>query len=276
MKLTNNPKDFTSAQWPRRKSYENENIIYLGELQRRYRYESEPGPYSLYMTEDRVTYQKVIDGQVLIPAFSLFGAPSYRIHLVLVRNDIISYEFEDTYSQYLTDTQGMYYNEKFPVHITVRVNDTSIYISQCLNMFDIGNLVREELSKLCKSRVEYDQFYWQEYLTGSIQEYGLSCCKVEAYKPEKSYDSLPEDLRDHNRKMKEKRDAEHKAGLTKTVKINDAEITTEVKMITAKLITQMLQQIPDMSPEKIVQVFAILGIPIPSVFKDQMMGNAFE
>lgn len=261
MKLTNNPQDFTPAQWPDMTSHDNGNLIYCGELLRRYRYESEPGQYSLYMTADRVTYQKVKDGQVLIPAFSLFGAPSYRIHLVLVRNDI-RYDCKDSFGKFRKDKKNLYYSELRSVSITVRINDVSRYIAQCLiNPSDIGGLVKNELSEFCRSR-KYDRL-WKEQFTKRINVYGLKCCYVTVGKPVKRYDYLPKNLSDHNEKIQEIRTTKHKADLVNIQAVKGALTKINVEKINTSSFVDIREQLPGISAEEIINILTILGRPTP-------------
>lgn len=265
MKLTNNPKDFTSAQWPDMTSHDNGNLIYCGELQRRYRYESEPGLYSLYMTDDGVTYQKVNEGQVLIPSFTMFGARSYRIHLVLVRNDI-RYDFKDSFGKIRKDNKkDLYYNELRSVSITVRINNISRYIAQCrqclISPSDIGSLIKNELSDFCRSR-KYDRL-WKEQFTKRINIYGFKCCYVNVGRPEKNYRSLPENLLEHNRKILEIEAIKHKAHLTNIEAIKEALTKAEVEKIKTRPIEYIRDRFPNISTDEIINILTILGRPIP-------------
>ena len=264
MKITNNPSAFASAQWPDMRRLDNDNVIYCGELQARYRYHPEPGPYSLYMTEDGAKYVKVTSGQVLIPSFSsLIGAPRYRIHLVLVRNNI-QYDIEDRFCRYCKDENDLYYNERSDIHAKVRVGNVSRYISYIIsNESDTLTLVKNELAGLCKSLKTYDP-RWRDQFTKHIKRYGLKCCYLQSDKPVHCYSSLPENFKEHNRKVSEKASAVHDA---------------EVEKVKVKAFLDLSMLLPEITPEDIIKLQLILSRDpkaLAKLFKGLLLNTDFD
>ena len=94
--------------------------------------------------------------------------------------------------------------------------------------------------------------------------YGLECCDLQSYKPVPCYSSLPENFKEHNRKVSEKASAVHDA---------------EVEKVKVKAFLDLSMLLPEITQADIIKLQLILSRDpktLTELFKGLLLNTDFD
>lgn len=227
MKVTNFPSSWPGKYWKPR-HYENNRVIFLGEITQRVTYSENPGSqYSLYICrESEGDYVHVSSMTLSPPPLLTLGA--CKTYAVLAAKNI-SYSLSGYYNG-LIRNNGLFCWKRAKIIASFKVANVSAFIKATIS--HDGNMQHILQNTLETTLCEHNGKHFkvnaiQKSLNRSIYHYGIKCDRVSEGEQVLSYDNLPPSCLQYNQLWLDNKNFEYE--IHKRKKTNETDNTERKK-----------------------------------------------